>query len=245
MSLMGHNNPPSEIEILEDRLNNFIEEKKTLKRLEEFNIPDVIDNDSDANFVTDHIKSIKNFHKRIKSIHKEIKAPYLECSKKVDSWKKDFEKKINFLEQVASKPLNDFLRKKAEEEAERLRKIEEEKRKEAEALAEEAKAHADAGIEDTANELLEEAIKDKVVADRISDKIESGKLAKSRGFIATSSQSKVWKGTIVDYDNLDLELLRRFISKDELQKAVNRAVKTGIRDIKGVDIEEDIKLNVR
>jgi hypothetical protein len=61
----------------------------------------------------------------------------------------------------------------------------------------------------------------------------------------TVGARKNWVGEITDRDELDLEKLRPYIALDALQKALNAAVKAGVRTIKGALIEERITSNIR
>jgi hypothetical protein len=55
----------------------------------------------------------------------------------------------------------------------------------------------------------------------------------------------VWVGEIEDITQVDLNLLRKYFSRSDVEAAVNRAVKEGVRELKGVKITEVDKLTIR
>ena len=61
LALMGHNNPPSEMEILRERLEAHVEQKETLERLSSKEIPESVDSEDEAGKITDHIKLLTGF----------------------------------------------------------------------------------------------------------------------------------------------------------------------------------------
>lgn len=245
---IGHNNPPSDIEIVRSRLEEREANIRAAFPTEE--VPPFILDDKAAASATDVIKSLSTIKKGIEGAHKEIKAPYLECGKAVDGWKNALEADIDKIRKEWEKPLSDFLTKKAAAERKRQEELAAAQRAEAERLANEAAAHSAANLEGTANELIDEAVKSEALANRIEsnlDNAKSSELAKSRSATgAVSSQKTAWVGKIVSLSGVNLETLRPYLSEDVIQKALNSFVRNGGRVCDGATISEEIVgLNIR
>lgn len=251
MESIGHNNPPSDFEIVKSRLEEGERDiKKAILEIEKTPLPESVDNEEIAGIVTDRIKSIRNIGSGITKTYKEIKEPYLQCSRAVDAWKNKLEADLAVMKSSAEKVLSIFLTKKAEEERLRQLEIARKQREEAEKLAQEALAHSQANLQETANELLGEAIKSESVANRIENTIADAKsheLVKTRSaFGSTASQKTAWVGKIVSLRGIDLEVLRPYLSEDVIQKALNSFVRNGGRECSGAEIKEEITgLNIR
>lgn len=242
---IGHNNPPSEIEILKERLNSYQDEIGQFKRLSEFEPPQEIASDEEAGKITEYIKNCKSLNSRFADIHKKEKAPFWDAGKAADAWKNDYETRIVALVNKASAPIIAWNKKKEEAERQRQLEIARKAREEAERLAEQAAAHEAENIKDTAQELLGAAIQ----ADTKAEMIENNALAvKARSRSdngAVSSVSKVWTGELESLAALDLDALRQYFSADAIDKAIKAAIRDGKRDIRGVKIYQADKLNVR
>lgn len=243
---IGHNKPPSDLEILKAALpEKYPEIVLEVKTISEYQIPESVEDDIKSGELTDFVKRVKEAVKDIEAAHKETKAPYWECGKYVDKWKSDYEITLSSIIKKAEKPILDFLNKKAEAERARQLEIAQAEQAKATALLEEAKAHEDAGLNDVADELMNAAVK----AETYAEKIESGDFqqnAKTRSFGGvTSSSSKVWVATIESLQAIDLEALRPYFKEDEIQRALNAAVKNGVRELRGAKITEQSKLNIR
>lgn len=245
LATMGHNNPPSETEILKQRLDAYIEEQQEFDRLNKKEIPDEIVSDEQAGLVTDYIKSLKGLNTKIVKIHKDEKAPFLEAGRAADTWKNEFSKKIDGLVKTASTPVLNWNRKKEEAERKRQLEIAQKAKLEAEALAREAEAHAEAGIDDTANELMDAAIQSEQKADMINSNAIHGVTGRSRGVGSMASNRKPWTGKVESRAALDLDALRNYFTEAELERALKAAIRNGVRDIRGATIYQEEKLTVR
>lgn len=241
---LGHNNPPTELEILQERLQDYKEETDTLNRLSGMEIPAEIQDDDMSGKITDHIKALKNLQSGIDKIHKAEKAPYFECGKQVDSWKNRFKGEIDPLIRKASLPVLAWNKKKEEAEQLRLAELSLKAEEEAVKLAKEAEAHADAGIEDTADELMDMAVREQAKAELVASKIAEVK-GRSRGDMSVASNSKTWTGELTSRGVLEIEKLRDYFTDDDINKAIKRAVKAGAREIRGTRIYQQDKLSVR
>jgi hypothetical protein len=244
---LGHNNPPSEMEIVMAKL---FENEKAVRKSMLFPVaPDLIDNEQEAGRITDVIKSVKAVIKKVADTHKTVKEPYLECGRATDAWKKRLDSELETINALYAKPLNAFLEKRAQEERQRQIEAARVERERAETLASEAQAHAEAGIADTADELMEAAISTEVMAERMEHQVHTAtpsQLVRTRSIHgASASQKLVWVGEIKNISAVDLNRLRDYFTTDALQKAVNAFIRDGGRQLDGVLIEQKTQLAVR
>ena len=152
-ALMGHNKPPTELEILQLRLGNYIKESERLKTFQTKEIPVELTDCQEAGKLTDHIKALKVFRGDISKIFKKEKSPFFDCCKAADAWKNGYWTDLDILIAHASKPVLAWNKKKEEEERQRQLQIARDAQEKALKLEEEAAAHSKEGIEDTAEEL--------------------------------------------------------------------------------------------
>lgn len=242
--VIGGNNPPSESELLKQRLESHTKEDKDIDDLVLRKIPSEISDDKEAGVLADYIKSLKTARKTVETIFTAEKAPILAAAKIADSWKNVRWLKIDNRISDASKPILVWNSKKEAEEKARQLELARLAQEQAEKLAKEAMAHADAGINDTAGELLDYAIEKENKAAAIIDKSEDVR-GKSYGSFSSASSRKVWVGEIENIAAVDLEALRKYLDKDALDKAIRAAIKDGVRQITGVKIFEEDKLTIR
>lgn len=245
-NMLGHNKPPSEMEMLQQRLDeNYTGEALEYSRLSNREIPSVIEDEKAAGLITDYIKAINGLKKKIEGSHKKEKDIYLQCGRVVDGWKNQYEINLKALVSKASAPLQIFLDKKEAEERKRQMEIAQKARDEAERLASEAAIHANEGIDDTANELMDAALQSEQKASLIQESA-LNVVAKVKGLGGSyASQTYVWTGEIESIAAIDLEKLRPYLTEEMIQTAINKAVRSGIKEIRGVKIFEKAKLNTR
>lgn len=254
MAGMGHNNSPVPLTPSPEDLEAYLieatervrERKEDLlanQPADDFEITD----ESQAEELTDYIKNIGACTKNFEELRKSEKKPYFDLGKVVDNFFKDEAAPLAMAKAKASKPLNDYLTKKAAEERKRREEEAERLRKEAEEKAAQAKAEEQAGMENESQTTLKQAVRTEEKANRYEKSVESGRgLAASRGQSGgVASVRKSWVGEITDIHNLDLEALREFISRDDLQKAVNRFVANSGRNLRGASIYEKSETVVR
>lgn len=232
LAQIGHNLPPTDAEILQDKLTenskSDLAEMKTLLAVE---IPEKINDEAEAKKAEMFVDRVKGLKKSFDGTHKKEKAPYLEMGRVVDSFFKDRIKELDALIDRANAPRTVFLNAKAEAERKRIFEAAEKARREAEAIAEQAKAHEDADIKDTANELIDVAIATEQKADHLTKYAVESKSSKLVGGLIVR-----WVGEIQDMGAVDLEKLRQYFTDDQIQTAVNKYVRDGGRDLAGVKI---------
>lgn len=251
---MGHNKPPVPITptpedveaYLQEVSERVIETKEDLLANEPPEGHEVTD-DAGAEEMTDYIKNLNGCAKNFESLRKTEKAPFLELGKTVDTFFKNEVAAMRIAKARAQGPLNAYLTAKAEKERKAREAEAKRLREEAEEKAKQAAAEADAGMAPESETTLKQAIRTESKAERFEKSVESGKgLAASHGQTgAVASIRKTWVGEITDINNIDLEALREYISRDDLQKAVNRFVSNGGRNLRGTSIYEKSDTVVR
>lgn len=249
---IGHNNPPTDVEILQANLAEKYQEIRANTRdlCSQANaaVPKIQDEDQ-AGIITDLIKEITKCDKALDSHRTHEKEFYLASGRAVDGF---FNKGRDLLG-AAKKNLSDRLtawqnQKAAEERA---------RRAEAERIAAEALAAAQAaalalekaGQTTEATAQLEQA----VVAEQVAYKAQVAAEAKPAHMTraygsstgAVASLRTVWVGELVDRAALDLEALRTHFTEEAIQKAINSFVKTGTKELRGARIFEKSESVVR
>lgn len=247
---IGDNKPPSDLEILQERItenNKEILDSAAKLVADSETMPEVIENDKQSGEVTDLIKELRGAWKKLESTRVAEKEPYLALTRAVDGFfnvpKDDVEKAAAKLK----KPLDAWLKKQADEariareaEAKRLREESQRQIEEAAAIAAASPKAADVGMVNAAvTQQRAEHVERSISAPASS-------MAQSRGTGGGVAGLRTrWVGTIKSRQELDLNQLRPYFTEDSLQKALNAAVTAGIRNITGADIIQTTDTVVR
>lgn len=240
LSMMGHNQPPSDEAVLEQRLseNSAAVLERAMGLVEAADrIPAELDEES-AQKATDFISQINSCAKALEKARTDEKEPFLKSGKIVDAFFKKFSSPLEIAKAKAQKPLNAYTQKKREEERKAREEEEERRRKEAEERLAAARLLEGAGMEKQADAALQSAIVSEQQADRLERSLQSG-----TGLGVTRTQSgavasvrKIWTAEIIDRQQIDLEMLRPYFSQDHLQTALNAAMRAGVTEIRGAKI---------
>lgn len=248
---IGHNNPPSDLEILNQKLSEkYVDARKVAYDLAASAnaTPKEIINDDQAAEITDIISAIIKHNKTLESHREDEKAPHLAAGRAVDAFFKKGQDLIGTAKNNLSTVLTVWQNKKAAEERARL---------EAEAKAARQRAADEAAAalaQEQANKPTEAAmaLSHAVVAEEEAHKATMAATAKPSTLTRTygnsgakSSLRTTWVGEIESRDALDLEDLRPHLSLDALEKAVSAFVRAGGRELKGVRIYEKSESVVR
>lgn len=245
VSMEGHNNPPSEAEIIRQRLaENYIDDEATLNRLLSREVPEELTTDKDAGALNDFLFALRAHSSRVGEIHKKEKQPFLEAGRVADDWRAERLRKLDGVISIVGKALLAWNKKKQEEERKRQEDAAEKLRQDALELAEQAKVHEDAGIVETAQDLNEAAQQSENHATLMQRNLHQVK-GRSAGTMATSSNKKEWVGVIENLAGIDLEALRPYLKEEDIEAALKRAVKNGVRSIGGAKIFQQDVLNTR
>ena len=247
----GHNNPPSEMELLPERLLNknaiiLIHADDLVQA--SFRIPARIDDKETAGKAGDYIKQLTGCIKKLEAERVSEKEPFLSMGRAVDGFFKVYTESLSAAKARAEKPLSDYLRRVADEER-RARQAEADRlRKEAEEQAAAAQVFESAKMQPIADKAMDEAVNTEMRAANMAKAAEAkpAHLAQSRGASGSLSSLRTrWVGEIIDRDALDLEKLRQHIPLEALQKAVNSLVAAGGRELAGATIYEKSEAVVR
>ncbi|OAN53859.1 hypothetical protein A6A04_13280 [Paramagnetospirillum marisnigri] len=251
---IGHNQPPSDIDILRGRLAE--ENADVLDRRDALiaacdRIPPIT-TDEIAGKVGDHIKQMTACIKAADGRRVAAKEPFLESGRAVDGFFKSITDPLDLAKKAVERNLTTFLREK--EAAERRRRDEEARiaREAAERKAAEARAAAEAlrSETDLTDALASEAAAQQQAADAArAEKEASAKaadLSRTRGdYGAVSSLRTTWEFDGLNRAEIDLEALRPYLPLDGLEKAVRAAIKSGVRELRGVNIFQATSATVR
>jgi len=247
---IGHNNPPSDAESLEQKLMEDYERQLSDAQMaykDANNFPNKIETDEDANRGTDLIKKIVGLNKNFEAIRIKEKEPYLTLGRVVDNF---FKKPYDLLNEAKNNvrfPIDDFLKEKAAKE----RAIREEQariaREEAEKRATQAVSAAQAEQQATADILARSAAQLEYKAQSLEKAAaeKPAQLARASGVSGTASLRTKWVGEVIDPKSIDLELLRPYIRPEDLQRALNAFVAMGGRELPGARIYEKSETVVR
>lgn len=246
---LGHNNPPSDAEILSAKLAE--DSSDILKRAKDLidaadRIPETFEDDGVAEKAAEYIKRVNTCKKAIEDARTKAKEPFLVQGRMVDTFFKAHDSALTTALDKAKKPLNAFVQAKAEAERKRLKEAEEQKRKEAEALA--AVAVSVSSIDVGAGEVaFEDALEAEVMANKmqVASQAKTGLGAVRTESGVTASTRKTTVGEVTDISKLDLETLRYLIPVDALQKALNAYIRNGGTELAGAKIWEKIEAVVR
>jgi len=231
---MGHNEPPFDANPIGDRLSEqyaeLVERKDQLTEALD-RVPEDLDTDDAVGKAGDFVRQLQACTKKAETFRVSEKEPYLSGGKAVDAWFNAIKTELAQAKKTVQTRLDKALKKKADEEkkrqqeeAERIRKAEEAARARAQTVDE-----------------FEESFQREAEADthEKAAKAKPAEHARTRGEMGSVSTLQTrWVGEVTDYDKLDLETLRPFISRDALDKAVNAFVKAGNKNLTGAKIEE-------
>ena len=235
-TMIGHNMPPSDAELLRERLA--IANEDLLNRHNELiaasgRAPDSINDEETAKRFTDTIKMLTACKKSIEGRRVEEKEPYLTLERSVDGFFKPLTEQVDKAKARLEKVLGVWLKKKADEEKRRREEEAAAARAEAERLAAEAAALDEAKMQQAAdNALADAAIAEQQAtqADRSAQE-RAAKMASVHGDYGSRSSLRSYKvATILSRAKLDLNALRPHFSEGSLQVALNAWMNANWKD---------------
>lgn len=208
--------------------------------------------DGDAEEAAEYLGDLARLAKEIEDRRKELKAPVLKWGKEIDSYfkalsepiadaRKIVEPKLLTFRQERQRKIDEANARAERELAEAKAAAEREAREKAEALAAELAEAEASGDEQRARETSEAlAVASEVrhIDPTPYEPMEQDSTIRAANGASTSVR-KTWKATVVD----PFEIPREYLSVNE--KAINAAVKRGVREIPGVVIEQVESLAVR
>jgi len=241
---IGHNNPPTDVEIIEDYLKNshaeLLDEVSDIGAAVEF-LPTEVTNDAQEITIQDFIKGVNDANKKMEKAREDNKKPYLEAGRVVDSFFKTRQTSLDSIVSILKKPLLTYKQAKAAEEA-RIAKIEADRLQEiADAKALEATVQEALG-DTNATETLNDAIKIEAQAEKVAAFVSK---VSSKSAVSSSGIKKRIVGELESREALDIIKLKSFFTDDAIQKAINAFVADGGTECKGVKIYEKQEVVVR
>lgn len=252
---LGHNSPPSDIELLRDRLAE--ESAALIARRDQLlagvkRAPQTVADEETCGKIADLVKLCTACFKNAEAARTASKEPHLESCRAVDGFFKQVTEPLDKARRALESRLTAYQRAKAE--AERRRREEEaaRQRAEAERLAREAEESAAAlrTEQDLAEAVTAEALARQAEADAERSRREAAakaaELSRSRGeFGSVASLRTFFDFRDLDRAALDLEALRPHLPLDALEKAVRSFIRSGGRELRGVEIFENTSTTVR
>ncbi len=246
---LGHNNPPDESAMIQERLDERTRELRARAAAlldAETRLPE-ISNDDIAGKVGDMILLITSACHAAELDRKREKEPHLAAARTVDSYYKQIAEPLDALKTRVSRRLTAYLTAKAERERraredEACRLREEAERQATAAAQVEAAAPAAAAI------VMEQAIATEAQAAEAARAAQAkpAELSRTRGDVGSVASLRVrWVGEVTDRATLDLEALRPYLPIAALQTALNGAIKAGVREIRGAKISQESSASVR
>lgn len=213
-------------------------------------VPPIHDDES-AGKVGDFIKQIAAAIKNGEAARVKEKEPFLAGSRTVDGYFRAITDPLDRVKRAIESRLTTFLREKAERERRARQKAEDDARKEADRLAEAARkaeeaAKTDKGLAKAieADARAQTAVADLAQAEKRTD-AKPAELSRNRGDLgSTASLRTFWDFKNLERASLDLEALRYHLPQDGIEKAVRSLIKSGVRELRGVEIFENTKAAV-
>lgn len=248
---LGHNNPPNDAEILQQTLreNNEAQLKRAQDLIEAgAKLPAEITDEETAGKAAHYIKQVMASVKQLEAVRVNEKEPYLTLGRVVDGFFKNVTDPLAAAKNKAQRPLDSYLKQKADAERREREEAARQLRLKAEEEAMTAAALERAKQTEAAADMMTQASISEMGADRM-DTLAQAKpadLARSRSESgALASLRTVWVGEVEDLAAIDLEILRHHLPPDAVQKAVNSYVRAGGRMLRGAKIFEKSEAVVR
>ena len=234
---IGHNNPPTDAEILKDTLAE--KNKDILDRAQALidaaeRAPNSITDDETKEKITDFLGSIAKCEKALEGKRVSEKEPYLTLGRVVDGFFKNHMDRLAKARAKVKPALDARLLWEREQERKRLADEAAERKRLADEQAAAAAAAEAAKMPIKAEEQMTTAIQTEAQANRLEEKA-AGKIGiTARGSDGSSASLRsTWKGEMVDRNTLDLEALRQHLPADAIQQAINSYVRTLAKPVEG------------
>ena len=211
-------------------------------------LPKKIDSDILLGRLGDVVKDAGKLIKRLDTARSSEVDPHLTAQREINGFFKGVTEGIDAIKRRLEGVATDYQRAKAAEERrareEAARKLREEEDRQR-AIAEAAAAQNQPGKALKHDDRAEEAAENARRAE-LSARASAADLTRVRsgsGTVATTRTA--WKGEVVEAAKIDLEKLRPYLPLEALQKALNSAVRMGVRDCAGTRIFQDDKASFR
>lgn len=259
---IGHNRAPFR-EVMEEMLPHLLTDLATLnadnKRVTEeliaraAEIPTSIETEAEHDKAAEVVKDITKHVKAVGATREADKASSLEAGRQIDGFYGKLSKPIEDHKKALGLRLGDYLNRKAAEER-RVREAEEaikraeaeEARKKAAELEAAAATDRDMRVAIEADKMAERTEAQAAKATRAAE-AKPADLARLRTSMGTvSTLKREWVTEIIDVDKIDLNALRGYFHRDDIEKAVRGAFKADHnREIEGAKHYEQNVASIR
>lgn len=180
----------------------------------------------------DLLKLIKSSRKKLDDVRKELTGPVDKALKAVNKYFRETAfNEVDAAERAVKAKMAEWYREEERRKAEEARRAAEEAERQALELAAQAEQ---SGQEAAADAIMEQG----AATAEAEQKAAAMGVARGDHGSATSGR-KVWKWRLIDKDKVP----REFLTVDNV--LVNEAVKTGTREIPGIEIYEDVQIAIR
>jgi hypothetical protein len=240
---MGHNKPPIP-ELLKEAYADLVKNVETWLAGAGRAPATVEDDMALANFAT-IVSKLTKYAGEVEKARKDEKQPYLDGGREIDAFFSVFTDKIATAKTVLERRQKAYAQKKLADERARQAEIARAAEREATDKLRQAEHLQDKGDFETSGQVLNEAVQAQAAANTaakiaVAPPAEIVRARATSGALA--SARTVWIGTVENFDEIDLNQLKAQFSKEAIQKAVDAFVRLGGRQLKGVKIEEDLKM---
>lgn len=247
----GHNNPPdlnTPEWIQEDLALRYTHSVSSAREHVSVvnNMPATFTAENEAEYVTDLIRLMAKSQQHLEGLRKKEKQPHWDRGVAVDSFFNEWKTALQAAIDKAEKPLKIWLEKKAEaerrERQDAVRMISEQQQQALKDATVDGTGIITHGTMLTSADALNKVIstQESLAVAQTMAAAPVHSMARTLG-TTTSAQAglkKAWVGVITNVDEVDLNKLRPYISKKELDAALVRFVKAGHRICGGCDIKE-------
>jgi len=253
MNMIGHNNPPTD----KDEIKQNLEEKnaKALKRARALieaadRVPAEIEDQDTSEKITDLEKQITVCWNALEAARTEEKAPYWDMCKTVDGFfKTEFLDILAAAKTRVKKVQTAYLVKEEDKERKRRQELAKQQQEEADRQAAEALKLEQQGEATKSEVVLEKAVQSEHDAAFFANAAQAkgATVAASTGELtgARTSLRYTTVAEIEDYEKMDLNLLKPYFKREDVQKALNTALKFKAANIAGVKIWEKPEATTR
>lgn len=241
IATIGHNNPPTDAEILKSTLAE--SNADLINRAAELiaaadRAPAKIEDEETEQKITAFLGSIAKCEKAFEGKRVAEKEPYLTLGRVVDAFFKGHQDTLDKARRKVKPALDARLLWKREEQ----RRIDREAAAERQRLADEQAAAAaeaeKAKMPIKAEEMMTTAMNTEAHATRMAEKAEGKISVVSRSSDGASANLRsVWKIEATDRNKLNLELLRHHFTDDAIQMALNSYLRTMTKPVEGQPVD--------
>ena len=241
IATIGHNNPPTDAEILKSTLAE--KNAELLDRAAELiaaadRAPQTIEDDETEQKITAFLGSIAKCEKSFKGKRVAEKEPYLTLGRVVDGFFKNHMDALNNARKKVKPALDARLIWKREEQRRLDREAAAERQRLADEQAAAAAAAEAAKMPIKAEEMMTTAMHTEASASRMAEKAEGKISVVSRSSDGASANLRsIWKIETTDRNKLNLELLRHHFTDDAIQAALNSYLRTMTKPVEGQPVE--------